>query len=286
MPYGAEQLAQFPLLVRSLESQDIEWVIHVGDIKAASTPCTEDLLKTRISDIDAIRHPVIYIPGDNEWTDCWYQTESSPLQWLSVLRSIAYPTYGESLGESGMTVAYQSAGSESTEYPEHQSWVRYNVHFTTLHFVGSDNGLADFPGRTDEHGTEVSQRIDAAVSWLNQSFDKAESTQATAMVISTHANPFPESTEPNPAYDIQPFADFQETLARRAIEFGKPILLLHGDTHTFRFDRPLTLPETGERVENVFRLEVFGAPTVGWVEVNVNTNSADVFSISPRVLPD
>lgn len=206
MPYGAEQLAQFPSLVRSLESQDIEWVIHVGDIKAASTPCTEDLLKARISDIDAIRHPVIYIPGDNEWTDCWYQTESSPLQWLSVLRSIAYPTYGESLGESGMTVAYQSAGSESTE--------------------------------------------------------------------------------PNPAYDIQPFADFQETLARRAIEFGKPILLLHGDTHTFRFDRPLTLPETGERVENVFRLEVFGAPTVGWMEVNVNTNSADVFSISPRVLPD
>ena len=93
-----------------------------------------------------------------------------------------------------------------------------------------------------------------------------------------------ESTEPDPAYDIQPFADFQETLARRAIEFGKPILLLHGDTHTFRFDRPLTLPETGERVENVFRLEVFGAPTVGWV--NVNTDSADVFSISPRVLPD
>lgn len=109
MSYGPAQLAQFPTLVDSLDEADIDFVIHVGDIKAATTPCTEELLQSRIDDIDAIQHPVIYLPGDNEWTDCWYQTQSTPIEWLSVLREIAYPTYGESLGSPPMSVAYQLA---------------------------------------------------------------------------------------------------------------------------------------------------------------------------------
>ena len=278
MPYGPEQLAQFPSLVESLDSADIEFVIHVGDIKSGGAPCTETLLQSRIDDIDAIQHPVIYLPGDNEWTDCWYQTESTPLEWLSMLRGIAYPTYGESLGSPSMSVAYQAG------YPEHQSWSRSEVYFTAVHFVGSDNGLNAFPERSIEHDEEVTQRIDAAIAWLNQSFDEAIAANAPAMVVTTHANPFTPSMERNPAYSVQPFAAFQETLARRAIEFDKPVLLLHGDTHTFRFDQPLNAPEGGGRVDNVYRLEVFGAPSMGWVEVSIDPSSASVFQVQANKL--
>lgn len=278
MPYGPEQLAQFPSLVESLDAADIEFVIHVGDIKAGGTPCTEELFRSRIADIDTIQHPVIYLPGDNEWTDCWYQTQSTPIEWLSVLRGIAYPAYGESLGSPAMSVAYQ------VDYPEHQSWSRSGVYFTSVHFVGSDNGLTDFPNRTPEHDQEVVQRIDAAITWLNQSFDEAIAVDAPAMVVSTHANPFVVSTEQNSDYEVQPFEAFKETLARRAMEFEKPVLLLHGDTHTFRFDQPLNAPDGGGLVENVYRLEVFGAPALGWVRVSVDPGGSAVFSIEPNQL--
>jgi hypothetical protein len=285
MPYGPEQLTQFPSLVRSLDAADISFVIHVGDIKSAGAPCTEALLRERIADIDGIRHPVVYLPGDNEWTDCWYQTQSMPIEWLSLLREIAYPSYGRSLGSPTMLTDFQAATNNMLIYPEHQSWSRAGVHFTSVHFVGSDNGLNDFPNRSPEHDEEVYQRIDAAIAWLNQSFDEAIENDAPAIVVATHANPFPESLELNPDYETQPFSAFQEALAQRALEFGKPVLLLHGDTHTFRFDRPLTIPGSGDLVENLYRLEVFGAPALGWVEVEVDTASTGVFSVRPKLLP-
>lgn len=280
MPYGPEQLAQFPSLIESLDGANIEFVIHVGDIKSGGAPCTAELLQSRIDDIDAIQHPVIYLPGDNEWTDCWYQTQSTPIEWLSVLRGIAYPNYGESLGTPTMPVAYQP------EYPEHQNWSHSGVYFTAVHFVGSDNGLTDFPDRSPEHDEEVAKRIDAAISWLNQSFDEALAADAPAMVVTTHANPFTPSMESNPDYEVQPFDAFRETLALRAMEFEKPVLLLHGDTHTFRFDQPLNVPGTNNRVENVYRLEVFGAPALGWINVSVDPASPGVFSIQPLLITD
>lgn len=85
----------------------------------------------------------------------------------------------------------------------------------------------------------------------------------------------------NPAYEVQPFNTFREILAHRAVEFEKLVLLLHGDTHKFRFDKPLNMTDGGDRVENVYRLEVFGAPTMGWIEVGIDPNSASVFSVTP-----
>lgn len=288
MPYGPDQMAEFPSLVQALDSAQIEWVIHVGDIKAAATPCTEELLQSRISDINSIKHSVVYVPGDNEWTDCWYQTESTPIEWLTLLRRIAYPDLGKSLGEPSMDIERQlSEGSGVVEYPEHQSWAKSGVYFTTLHLVGSDNGLADFPNRSEEHNVEVINRINASVDWLNQSFSTATDMDSVAVVVAIHANPFQELNESNADYSVQPFTNFLETLARRAEEYGKPVLLIHGDSHTFRFDRPLRNFDTGAIVENVYRLEVFGAPETGWVEVVVDPEAPAVFSIRPqRIAPD
>ena len=59
-----------------------------------------------------------------------------------------------------------------------------------------------------------------------------------------------------------------------------PGCVAHGDSHYFRLDKPYTapiLPKGKGRVENITRVESFGAQDVHWVEVFVNPRDANVF---------
>jgi hypothetical protein len=51
------------------------------------------------------------------------------------------------------------------------------------------------------------------------------------------------------------YKDFLVALEEEVVAFGKPVVLAHGDTHTFRVDKPMTSSTTGERVENFTRVE-------------------------------
>ena len=45
-------------------------MLHVGDIHSGSQFCTESYDRT-IADLWlGFKNPVVYTPGDNEWTDC------------------------------------------------------------------------------------------------------------------------------------------------------------------------------------------------------------------------
>ena len=63
---------------------------------------------------------------------------------------------------------------------------------------------------------------------------------------------------------------------------GRPVLFVHGDTHTYRVDRPFR-DEKGDRVPNLTRLEVYGSPQVGWVRVTVDPNDSDLFRFEPSL---
>ena len=68
-PYYSWEDLQYRLVLRSLDDHDLSWVLHVGDI--FWRPCTDELYRRQLEWFDGLRHPVIYTPGDNEWTDCW-----------------------------------------------------------------------------------------------------------------------------------------------------------------------------------------------------------------------
>jgi hypothetical protein len=51
------------------------------------------------------------------------------------------------------------------------------------------------------------------------------------------------------------------------------VLLIHGDTHRFRWDRPRPW---------LRRLESFGSPGVDWVHVSVHPGAAEFFSVEPH----
>src|SRR5215467_13769128 len=82
-PYSNFLLSQAPALVNSINSDsNVSLVIHVGDIHSGSMPCTGAGLdpipvtanpgwNLGIYNIfQQFNDPLVYTPGDNEWTDC------------------------------------------------------------------------------------------------------------------------------------------------------------------------------------------------------------------------
>ena len=71
MPYGAIREAPFARLVTEINrDNDVDFVMHAGDIKAGSERCDDSLIQHRFDQYQAFQRAFIYTPGDNEWTDC------------------------------------------------------------------------------------------------------------------------------------------------------------------------------------------------------------------------
>jgi hypothetical protein len=100
-----------------------------------------------------------------------------------------YPRPESSLGRSTVTVDTQSAHPAFAEFVEHARWSQHDVVFTTLHVVGSGNATQPFPGRTDADDQAARRRVEAALTWLHESFAHATSQSATAVIVAFHANP-------------------------------------------------------------------------------------------------
>ena len=59
-------------------------------------------------------------------------------------------------------------------------------------------------------------------------------------------------------------------------------MLVHGDTHFFKLDKPLL--NQANLVANFTRLETFGSPNVDWVRVQVDPHSRSFFRFEPMVV--
>ena len=286
VPYGNKALARFPELVKSIETSSAEFVIHLGDIKAGSASCSDEMIASRIQAINAIKKPVIYLPGDNDWTDCHRVRAGrfSPLERLSFLRRQAFPTTGQSLGQPPLTVDSQATETGYEEFPEHQRWVQNNTTFIALHVLGSANGFEGFAGRTKTDDSEVIRRIAASIGWLRSSMELAISNNAQAIVVAIHGNPLALSESRAARYPEHPYAGLISELIKQTVEFEKPVLLVHGDTHRYKFDQPFTKPSSNDVLTNLYRLEGIGDPAIGWVEVLVDPKGAQLFSVKPHFI--
>ena len=71
MPYDAPQTANFfPNLIAELNAAPLAFVVHDGDIKSGASPCTDEIFEECRQQFATFEHPLIYVFGDNEWTDC------------------------------------------------------------------------------------------------------------------------------------------------------------------------------------------------------------------------
>jgi hypothetical protein len=133
--------------------------------------------------------------------------------------------------------------------------------------------MKPFPARTAVDDDAAKRRTEAAAAWMRETFSTAKASDASAVVIALHGNPFDEGPR-----DREPFQPFLITLQVEVEQFRRPVLVAHGDDHEFTVDRPLELA-------NLTRLEVPGSPDVGWVRVTVTPSARNPFAFENHVIP-
>lgn len=90
LPYDPVQEQKFEQLLLEINRAQLEFVVHDGDFKGGSTPCTDEVFIQRLNLLQQFVHPLIYIPGDNEWTDCHREGpgQFDPLERLAKIREL------------------------------------------------------------------------------------------------------------------------------------------------------------------------------------------------------
>ena len=228
------------------------------------------------------------MPGDNEWTDC-HPTRKDPLERLAHIRRTMFAT-DRSFGRKPITVEQQRPG-----YPENGRWRMGPALFVSVHVVGTNNNHIADPdaeeeltprGPDDRRAAEAEYlaRDEANRAWLHQSFEMATRDATPAVVVAIHADPgFTVPAGDRARRRVDGFDRFLAALAEEAKAYGKPVLLLHGDSHRFVHDQPL-VDAAGQRVANVTRIETFGSPDVGWVEVVLDPSGPTPVRVEPRLV--
>jgi len=279
--------AKYDVLVHDINStKKIRWVMHAGDIKSGSTMCSDELFSDRLQRLNQFDIPVIYTPGDNEWTDCHRinNGQYQPLERLDKIRQIFFAKPGVTIGGNTLRVDTQAAVPGFDEFPENVRWSHQNVLFATLHIVGSNNAQAPFQSgstavRSQAGDNEVTRRNAANIAWLDSTFAKAKAENSPGVMLMIQANPGLEFTD---SVNRVGFEHFLLALENHVKAFGKPVVLTHGDPHYFRVDKPKLV--NNNFLPNFTRVETFGAANVHWIKVTVDPNSSDVFRFEPAIV--
>jgi len=323
LPYSAEQAAVIPNLLADMNSQDLAFTAHDGDLRqgSGSPNCANGNIYTNAAlYFGSLHAPAIFTPGDNDWTDCDRKSLGADgrnsLQELQNERAFFFSTpytlgQNQFLQEVQATPLCKGFGSANantdvtktqtatyTDVPcvENRRWIVGRVVYATINIQGSCNNLCDDYPDTVENAA----RNAAGIQWMKDTFATAVEQNCVAVMFITQADPgFNQDSSQggplrNPATlaetDGLPdgFQTFLLALRAEVISFKKPVAYVHGDSHYFRVDKPL-LDGAGKRVTNFTRVETFGdhQPTLGdvnWLKVNVDPASREVFSYEPQIV--
>jgi hypothetical protein len=272
-PYGPAQEAQFPALVESIDDdRDVRLALHLGDIKTGSSLCTDEYFAQIKSLFDTFDDPLVYTPGDNEWTDCHRPLQGGydPVERLVKLRSVFYPEPGWTLGERRKRVDAQAG------FPENQLWEQSDIVFSAVHVVGSNNDLVPWFGAPQPGPAQLEEfetRLEADLEWLDRTFELAEDERARGVVLAMQADMWLGTVSRGIGFD-----PIIERISELADDFERPVLLLQGDTHDFYVDKPVP------SVSNLTRIVVEGEIATEWLEIEADPRSRNVFSWKRQIL--
>jgi hypothetical protein len=267
-------------LMRDINAANPAFSVFIGDTKGGSEVCSDDRLLQPFTWMTLSAAPLVYTPGDNEWTDCWQDRTGryDALERLGFLRARFFRD-DRSLGRGQMRLTRQAdVDAGHRPYVENARWTRSGVVFATLHVTGSNNNRPTEPGETPASNPpagamEEFQARDAAnLAWLASTFAEARSASAPAVVIAFQA-------EINYVQRCGRGQDsglrgFRDALIREAGAFGRPVLIIHGDSHFWLHDRPFAA------APNVTRIMVPGDRETRAVRVAVDPAAADPWAFS------
>ena len=271
VPYGTSptDTAQFlasPAFIASMNNDpDLSLVLHVGDIHSGKEYCTEAYDRSVYAQWTAFKLPLVLSPGDNEWADCHkvaqgggsYNSatgaidylhksyaEGDPIANLSLVRSIFFPTAGKTaigaMAVHSQALEFNTAYPGDSQYVENVWFEKNQVLFVALNIPGGSNNDDDIwygaPTMSNAQAQEKATRSAATLRWLDTAFAKARANGNIAVVIQIQADMW--HGEKGVAH-LTGYKQFIDNIAANTTAFGKPVLLINGDSHGYRSDNPL-----------------------------------------------
>ncbi len=317
-PYGTTptDTAQFDALPGFIDSinadRNVGLVMHVGDIHSGKQYCTQAYDQSIYDTWKRYQDPLVYTPGDNEWTDCHKAAEGGnvfvggnpvdyangdPVANLDLVRSIFFAHPGLTLGAHKKVVlsqrdAYDRHHRSDAKYAENVIWSQSDVVFVTINLPGGSNNDQDvWYGAGTETPAQTQERVErtgADLRWLDTAFALARLGHAKGVVIDAQADMW----DPEKGVDHQAgYEQFVQSVAEHTTAFGKPVLMFNGDSHVYRSDNPLSagapcvsedpgpctsvaFMHPGYDVPNFHRVVVHGSTTpLEWLKLIVDPNA-------------
>ena len=319
-PYGTSptdnaQTLATPAFIDSINADpDVSLVMHIGDIHSGKQYCTQ-AYDQQIFDLwTRYRDPLVYTPGDNEWTDCHKAAEGGgtynaatgqidyvkdaagnpvdyaggdPVANLGLVRSIFFARPGMTLGAKprallSQAVAYDRAHPSDAQFVENVMWTQANVVFVTINLPGGSNNDNDVwygaPSQSAAQQQEIADRTGADLRWLDAAFLVAKKTHAAGVVIGAQADMW--DPEKGPAHQAA-YEPFVQSIASHTTALGRPVLMFNGDSHVYQSGNPLSPSDPlyymhpGYDVPNFHRVVVHGSTLpLEWLKLTVD-RSAD-----------
>ncbi|HEX5804532.1 MAG TPA: metallophosphoesterase family protein [Azospira sp.] len=274
-PYSDYERRELPAMIEAIAAEHVDLIVHAGDFKHSKDACSDALFEDRRALFEASPVPFIYVPGDNEWSDCGRLSAGrfDPQERLRRLRDVFFA--GEaSLGQKRIALQ-RPAG----DFREHRRWRLGPVLFASLNVPGGNNNYQ----LTGEASAEAIARMPQVLDWLRESFAIARRERLPGIVVVMQANPGLGFFASGLA--VGGYRELLETLRAETLAFPGQVLLVHGDTHWQRIDQPLRDPASGRRLANFTRVETFGYPFMGWVKAFIDTGSPTLFRFEAHGWP-
>lgn len=294
----------------------VQLVLHVGDIHSGKQYCTAAYDQS-IADLwTGFDDPLVFTPGDNEWTDCHkaaegggsynastgkvdYATDGSgnlvdyaggdPAANLELVRRRFFAHPGMSLGAHPMTVTSQADAADPAhpsdrDYAENAIWEQAGVLFVTVNLPGGSNNDTDpwygAPTMSPAQQAEVSARTGADLRWIAKAFATARADGVAAVVVDWQADIW--DLDGKTAAHLSQYDQFASAVADGTTAFGKPVLMLNGDSHVYKTDNPLAASDPanaihpGHDVPNFHRIVVHGSTTpLEYLRLSIDTTKTN-----------
>jgi len=337
-PYGTSptdtaQITATPGFIDSVNADpDVSLVMHIGDIHSGKQYCTQAYDQQVFDLWKNFSDPLVYTPGDNETTDCHKKAEGGgaynsttgqidyvldsngnpvdyakgdPVANLDLIRSTFFPHPNVTLGARKQLVlsqatAYDRRYPSDAKFVENVLWYQAGVLFVTIDLPGGSNNDTDVwygaPVETAAQTQARTERTQADLHWLDTAFAAAKLTHAKGVVIGAQADMWDPEKGASHQAGYEPFV---QSIASHTSDYAKPVLMINGDSHTYRSDNPLSPTAActwelstpcvsdysihpGYDVANFHRVVVHGSTTpLEWLKITVdltaNGDSATAF---------
>jgi hypothetical protein len=128
-------------------------------------------------------------------------------------------------------------------FVENVWWEKAGVMFVTVNIPGgSNNGTDPWYGASAisaEQQNEVAVRSAATLRWIEAAYARATTKGYVGMVILSQADMWDVDDAKTGAAHLSGYKPYLDKIAEGAKAYGMPVLMVMGDSHTYRSDNPL-----------------------------------------------